>query len=60
METIYALINAGVVENTIVADTNFISGIENNWDACVQIDGLDPMPGIGWTYDGTDFAPPSE
>lgn len=55
---IYALIKNGIIENTIVADANFISIIENNWDSCIRIDELDPMPGISWTYDGNNFSEP--
>jgi len=57
---VFALIQNGLVENVIVADANFISGISGQWQYCVRIDQLDPVPGIGWTYDGANFAPPVE
>ena len=57
---IYALINNGFVENVIVADSSFISLINSNWQHCVQIDSADPMPAIGWSYDGSNFSPPVE
>lgn len=60
MEIIYALISNGVVQNIIVADANFIAGISANWQHCVRIDQLDPVPGIGWSYDGATFTPPQE
>lgn len=47
---VYALINGGVVENTIVADPTFASVIAPNFDHVIQIDELDPIPAIGWTY----------
>ncbi|MGH8073654.1 MAG: hypothetical protein ACREO4_06225 [Lysobacter sp.] len=50
METIFAVIDAGVVVNTVVAD---------EWEGGVRIDHLDPRPGIGWSYDGTTFSPPA-
>lgn len=49
METIYAIIESGVVVNCIVAD---------EWPGGVNITALDPRPGIGWTYDGQVFAAP--
>lgn len=56
----YALINNGIVENTIVASPDFLSTIENNYEYIIQIDGLTPMPGINWRYiDGTFHGIPS-
>lgn len=53
---IYALIKNGIVENTIIADANFISGISGQWDACVDITAT-PEVGINWQYDGSNFIP---
>lgn len=50
METYFALIENGVVNNTIVAD---------EWPGGVNITDLKPRPGIGWSYDGTTFTPPA-
>lgn len=48
---VFALIENGIVTNTIIADNAFVSSIENNFDHIVQIDELDPRPSISWTYD---------
>lgn len=56
---VYALIKNGIVENTIVADANFINLIQSNWDYCIRIDNLSEIPGIGWTYDGVNFSDPN-
>lgn len=56
---VYALIKNGIIENTIVADSNFISTIQSQWDACVRIDELETQPGIGWEYDGEVFTNPN-
>jgi len=59
---IYAIINNGVVENTIVADETFVSQIQIQHEAVVRIDNLEPQPGIGWNYSApstfTDPQPP--
>jgi uncharacterized protein with von Willebrand factor type A (vWA) domain len=52
----YALIKDGKVVNTIEADDSFINQISSQYDACVNITSLDPMPGKDWDYDGTSFA----
>ncbi|MDO5609477.1 MAG: hypothetical protein Q4G62_01615 [Pseudomonadota bacterium] len=51
-ERIYALIANGEVDNVIVADADWHTGID--------ITDHDPIPGIGWRYDaGADeFTPP--
>ena len=46
--SIYAVISNGVVVN-LIRGNGLTSGID--------ITELDPRPAIGWTYDGTDFAP---
>jgi hypothetical protein len=54
---IYALITAGVVVNLIVADSDFIALIQNQYDSCIDVTGI--YCGVGFTYDGTNFiAPP--
>lgn len=50
----FALIKDSKVVNVIVADQAFADSIAHEWDAVVPADGM----GIGWTYDGTTFAPP--
>ncbi len=51
METIYAIVENGVVVNCIVAD---------GWHDGIDISALEPMPGIGWAYDASSgaFTPP--
>lgn len=56
----YALIRSGVVVSRIVADANFISSIQSQYDHCIRVDQLDPEPGLGWLYDGVLFSPPEE
>lgn len=55
---IYACILNGVVENTIVADPEFVERIASQWDHVIRIDQLDPQPGMGWLYDGEVFTNP--
>lgn len=70
-ETLFAVIAGGVVENVIVADQEFINSLEGaiadpNHDTgllteehqFVELIGLDARPGVGWTYDGGEFAAP--
>lgn len=53
----YAVIEAGVVINVIVWDG--VAEFDHPADVqAVPIDGLDPIPGIDWTYDGSTFTPP--
>lgn len=58
MSSVYALINNGVVENSIVAEESFLTNIENDYDLIIQIDSLDPMPGVNWTYIDEVFTAP--
>lgn len=52
---VYATINGGVVENTILADAEFAAQIAGDFEHVINIDALDPRPGIGWLYDsGTE------
>lgn len=50
METIFAIIENGVVANVIVAD---------EWSDGINVTDLTPRPGIGWLYDGQGFTPPA-
>lgn len=54
----WALINSGVVVNEIIADQGFIDTIIENYDYCIDIQNLSPMPGVGWLYDGVNFSEP--
>lgn len=56
---VYAQIKNNEVKNTIVLnDDSLLPVFSQNWDHCIRIDELRPMPGIGWSYDGQEFAPP--
>lgn len=49
----FAIINAGTVENIAIADDPMT-------DAWIDLTGLDPQPGPGWSYaDGIFAAPPA-
>lgn len=47
----FAIIENGLVVNVIDAPAD--------WPVGVRIDTLSPQPGIGWTYDGANFANPN-
>jgi len=56
---IYAQISGGVIVNTLVLDDlTYLPLFEAGFDYCLQVDNLTPQPGIGWTYDGTNFYSP--
>jgi len=54
----YAVINNGLVVNTILADSQEIAEQCNPGLTCVEYTVESPA-GIGWTYDGTVFAAPA-
>jgi len=54
-ETVYAVIQDGVVINTIVADQAFI---DQHYPGSPRIDNVTPQPGIGWGYDGATWTAP--
>jgi hypothetical protein len=57
----YAQIKNGQVENIIVLeDDSLIAHFSDGFDYFVSVDGLDPMPRLGWSYDGTNFIPTPE
>jgi len=49
----FALIKNGIVENTIIADLDFINSLPNASDYVEYTNA-----GIGWSYDGVNFIPP--
>jgi hypothetical protein len=58
----YALINNGVVENVIVADTEFIESISSDHDHIEPLDTAQEQVlgvGIGWGWDGEQFVAPA-
>jgi hypothetical protein len=54
----YLIIDNGVVVNIIVADSTFAAAITPQHQYVVATANTPGSPGIGWTYDGTNFAPP--
>jgi hypothetical protein len=56
----YAQIANGSVQNVIVLeDDSLIDHFTQGFDYLIPLDGLDPMPQIGWLYDGTNFSAPA-
>lgn len=51
----YALIKSGKVQNTIVADADFVASIAQDWD---HIEPLSGNAGIGGGWDGVAFISP--
>lgn len=45
-----ALIKSEAVVNVVLADDEFIAHIANEFDHVVDITGMSPRPGIGWSY----------
>lgn len=56
MQNTYAMVLDGLVENVIVWD----GATDFNVSEGVQLVAAPPSVGLGWTYDGTIFAPPAE
>ena len=54
---IYAQIKNQIVKNCLILEEYNASFLEG-YDSLVRIDELSPRPGIGWSYDGTDFSAP--
>jgi hypothetical protein len=53
--SLYAVIKGGVVDGIAIADAPLDT--DGTW---VCVDGMDPMPGPGWTYENDTFvAPPA-
>lgn len=59
----FALIKDGTVQNVALAgdppDEGWLWHMDQQFDAVVDVTGLDPRPAIGWIYDGTTFAEPA-
>jgi len=53
----YAVIKDGTVINTIVADSKEIAEQVTNL-TCIEFQLEPGAPGVGWTYDGTNFIAP--
>lgn len=56
---IYAQILNGIVKNIIrLTDASLESVFTVGFDYLVRIDTLSPVPGVGWSYNGSVFAAP--
>jgi hypothetical protein len=58
MEKIFALIRNELVEQTIVADEEFIERHMAKKFTCIRIDELAVRPGIGWSFVAGEFVAP--
>src|SRR5271165_1689723 len=57
--SVYAQVLKNTIVNTIVLnDPSLIPLFSDGYQYFVEIDQLDPEPGIGWAYDGQKFSPP--
>lgn len=54
----FALINNNVVENVADADQAWADSVAPDWQAVVNITGMNPEPGIGWSYSNGVFTAP--
>lgn len=58
---VYAQIKDGIIKNTIVLDDmSLLNVFLDGFDYLLRVDDLDPQPSIGWSYDGSNYAPPPE
>lgn len=55
MARIWAMVQDGMVINTIMASDDDYKDPDYLW---VDLTGVDPQPGIGWTYDGSTLSQP--
>jgi hypothetical protein len=54
----YALINNNLVENVADADQAWAQSVAPDWQYVVDLTGMNPEPGINWTFDGSTFTAP--
>lgn len=57
-ERIWAVIDDGVISNTIVADDAFADQIRPDHDDVVEVTDLVPRPGVGWSVHSGGYRPP--
>jgi hypothetical protein len=60
MICVYALINDGLVVNTIFAAPAFIPTVAPDYDAVLRIDDNAQRPGVGWSYADGVYTPPPD
>lgn len=56
IEEHYAVVEDNTIVNVVVCDDPGYAA-DQGW---LALDGLDPLPWIGWTYDGTNWNPPED
>jgi hypothetical protein len=54
----YALIQNNVVANIAEADAEWAQAVAADWQYVVDLTGITPKPGIGWSFNGTSFTAP--
>lgn len=55
----FAQIKNNLIENVIALnDLSLLPLFSIGYDLVIRIDELNPVPGIGWSYDGMDFTAP--
>ena len=53
---IYAQVLNGIVQNIIILnDESLIPLFLEGFQYIIRIDDINPIPGIGWFYDGVNF-----
>lgn len=58
---VYAQINNGIIVNAIVVDENTpLELFSQGYDNFIRVDELSPVPGKGWSYDGSSFSAPAQ
>jgi hypothetical protein len=56
---VYAQIKDGIIKNMIVLEDESIKHLfSEGFDHFVRVDELNPVPCIGWAYDGVFFTKP--
>lgn len=53
-----AVVNVSVSDDPV--DAAWLAWAQASFTAVVDVTGLDPRPGIGWTYDNGTFTPPPD
>lgn len=55
---IYALIDNGIIVNVVVWDGISQWSPPSDDHLVIEIPSVPGSPGVGWSYDGTNFSPP--
>lgn len=54
-----AIVSNGIVDDVIIAEIEVAQKLDLQMDEAVLVEGMDPMPGRGWSYANGVFSPPS-